>query len=332
MPTSGVWTYSVTASDIITSALEDIGVIANGQTADANDVTTSLRTLNLLVKQWQGISDKYPGLKIWTRQRLTVFFTVNQSRYLIGPASSDDRSSSTIVATSLTSAKAANATAAIVSSTTGMTAGDQIGFVTDTGALSWTTITTVTNGTDLVLPANSVGAAAVGRQVFTYTSKSQRFVEIEAALLRDYSSPSQPIDIPIEVYTDVGQYESITQKGASGDPTAILIEPGRLNTAVTCNFATANTYKCLRLTVIYPAEDYSTTANDVSYPQEYYAALEWELARRLSPKFGKNWTPDMQMHWQIAVQEGVNINPQDTSLHFEPGKDDFDTGSPFTRP
>lgn len=334
MPTSGSWDYSVTALQVITAAAEDIGVIANGQTLDSNDLATMLRTLNLLVKQWQGKSDKFPGLKIWTRQRLVIFFVSGQNRFLIGPASGDDRASVNAIGTTLGAAKAANATSVTVASTVGMTAADQIGFVTTAGPIGWTTITSVDSTTGLTLPANSVGAAAAGNVVYTYTSKAQRFVDIESAVLRDWSSAGQPIDIPIEIYTDVTEYERITQKFASGDPTAILVEPTRLNTVVTTNFASPNCYRTLRLTVIYPAEDYDNAAgsDDIAYPQEYFAALEWELARRCAPKFGRSWTADLAGHWQIAVQEGVNLNADDTSIHFEPGRDPWDSGSPFTRP
>lgn len=337
MTTSGSYDYGATASNIITASAEDIGVIQSGQSLDSNDFAVFLRTLNYLVKQWQGTSDKFPGLKIWTRQRLSIFFapgTPNQQRFLIGPASSDDRSSVSVVTTQLTAAKAANATSVTVASTTGMTAADQIGICTAAGGIGWTTILTVDSATGLTLPANTIGAANVGAVVYTYTNKAQRFVEIEAASLRDNSSLGQPIDIPLEIYTDVQQYENITQKFAPGDPTAILIEPQRLNTAVTTNFAGPNPYKNLRLTVIYPAEDYdsATGADDISYPQEYFAALEWELARRCAPKFGKPWTEDLKTHWTIAVQEGVNVNPQDTHLSFEPGRESTDVGSPFTRP
>ena len=334
MATSGSWNYSNTALNIITSAAEDIGVIELGQTLAAGDLSTMLRTLNQLVKQWQGRSDKFPGLKIWTRQRLTIFFVSAQSRFLIGPASADDRASVNKIATTLSAAKAANATVITLTSTAGMTAADVIGFVTTAGPLGWSTISSVDSATQVTIPANTIGAAAGSNVVYTYTSKAQRFVEIEAAVLRDDSSAGQPIDIPIEIYTDVAQYENITQKLAAGDPTAILVEPQRLNTAITCNFASPNTYRNLRLTVIYPSEDYvdATGADDISYPQEYYAALEWELARRSAPKFGKPWGQDMIHHWNIAVNEGVNLNPDDTSLCFEPGRESTDVGSPFTRP
>jgi hypothetical protein len=334
VPTSGSYNYQVTALQVITDAAENIGVIEPGESIDSNDLATFLRALNLLVKQWQGRSDKFPGLKVWTRQRLTIFLTGGQVSYSIGPASSDDRASVNALSTLLAADKAANATSVTVSSTTGMTAADQIGFVTTAGTLEWTTISSVDSGTGLTLPANSVGAASSSSVVFTYTSKAQRFVECEAALLRDNSALDQPIDIPIAVYTDVAQYEQLVQKFAQGDPNAILIEPGRIATVVRTNFAPTNLYKTLRLTVQYPAEDYddATGADDISYPQEYYAALSWELSFRTAPKFGRPWTEDMKGAYQIAVAEGVNLNPQNTSLHFEPGRDIYDTGSPFTRP
>src|SRR5574341_1019158 len=91
MTTSGSWNYSVTASDIITGALENINVLEGGESVDSDDSTVALRTLNQLVKQWQGSADQAPGLKVWTRQRITLFLAVDQVKYLIGPGSSDAR-------------------------------------------------------------------------------------------------------------------------------------------------------------------------------------------------------------------------------------------------
>ena len=334
MTTSSSWNYQVTALQVITDAAEDIGVIANGQSLDPNDLATMLRSLNFIAKQWQGRSDKFPGLKIWTRQRLSIFPVANQVSYNVGPNSTDDRASVNALATTLGAAKAANATSVTVSSTTGMTAADQIGFVTSAGPIAWTTISSVDSATGLTLPANSVGAAASGAVVYTYTSKAQRFVECEQALLRDNSQVGQPIDIPLLVYTDVQQYEQLTQKFAQGDPNAILIEPFRLNTRVTTNFAPTNMYKNLRLTVMYPAEDYddATGADDIAFPQEYFAALSAELGLRCCKKFGKSWTTELDKAYQVAVVEGINLNPQNTHLHYEPGKDLATSSMPMTPP
>ena len=322
MATSGSWNFSMTAANVIQSAHEDLGLVEPGGTIASAALAVSLNRLNQLVKQFQGTADKATGLKVWTRQRLVLFPVSGQARYLVGPASTDDRASVNSLATVLTAAKTASATSITVSSTTGMTAADVIGFVTDAGTIGWTTISTVDSSTGLTIAANSIGAAASGRVVYTYTSKAQRFVDWEAAVLRDNSSVGQPIDIPINVYTDVGQYEAVPQKLAAGDPLAILIEPQRLNTVVTCNFASTNMYKTLRLTVIYPAEDYDDTtgADDIAFPQEWYAALSWELAFRLSPSAGI-WTPQMEAVRQEALGIARGLNPENSSDSFQPEKD-----------
>jgi hypothetical protein len=138
--TSASWDYSVTAAQVITAAYENLNVISAGGTVSSANLASALVRLNFIVKQWQGQTDMAQGLKIWTRQRLVIFPVANQIRYSIGPASGDDRASVNSLATTLIANKAANATTCSVTSTTGMTAADQIGFVTDAGPIAWTTI------------------------------------------------------------------------------------------------------------------------------------------------------------------------------------------------
>lgn len=323
MATSGSWDYSVTASSVITAAAENIGLIAAGDTIDTGDFASILKRLNFIVKQWQGKADMAQGLKVWTRQRLSIFLNANQIRYSIGPAATDDRASVNALATTLGAAKAANATAITLTSTAGMTDNDQIGFVTTAGSIGWTTITTVNSSVSVTVPANTIGAAAAGGVVYTYTSQAQRFPTIETAVLRDNSQAGQPIDLPVRIYTDVAQYEMLPQKYANGDPLSILVEPQRLNTYVTTDFAPANMWKNLRLTVIYPAEDYdsATGADDIAFPQEWFAALEWELSLRIAPMFGTSWTKEMQMNYVSATMIARQLNPDNTSSYFEPDKE-----------
>lgn len=326
MTTSSSWDFSCTASTIINAAAEDLGVQQGSGNLSTADFASMLVRLNLLVKQWMGKADMAQGLKIWTRQRLSIFLTNGQLRYLIGPASTDDRASVNALSTTLGAAKAANATSIVVSSTTGMTAADQIGIVTTAGTIGWNTITSVDSATGLTVPANTVGAAGIGGVVYTYTSKAQRFVDIEYAVLRDNSQAGQPIDLPIRIYTDVQEYERLPQKYAAGDPLAILVEPTRLNTVVTTNFSPPNLYKNLRLTVIYPSEDYdsATGADDIAFPQEWFAALEWELALRCAPMFGTAWTKEMQLNYANATTIARELNPQNTSAYFQPNAETYD--------
>lgn len=327
MSTSGTWNYNATALIIIQAALEDIGVVNVGGTLAATELAGGLARLNLLVKQWQGRADMAQGLKVWTRQRVSVFLTNGQIRYLVGPAGTDDRASANALSTTLSAAKAASATAISVTSGIGTTNADQIGFVLADGTIGWSTISSGGGTNSLVIAANALGAAAAGAVVYTYTSKAQRFPDIEYAVLRDNSQAGQPIDLPIRIYTDVKEYESLPQKFAAGDPLAILVEPNRLNTVVTTNFSPPNLYKNLRLTVFYPAEDYTSAAgaDDISFPQEWFAALEWELALRCTPMFGAVWTKEMQENYANATMIARELNPQNSSSYFQPNAESYDT-------
>ena len=326
MTTSASWDYSLTAANIITMALEDINVLEAGETVDSDDSTVALRALNALVKQWQGSADMAPGLKVHTRQRITLFLAKDQYQYVVGPGSSDARSSTAYGRTTLSADEAASQTVLSITSNTDtttypgttvtMTASDIIGIVLNDGTIQWTTISGTPTTTATVADALT-GAASSGNYVYWFTSRAQRFVDIEAAALRDANG----IDTHLDVFTDVGEYEQSPQKDADGDPTAILIEPLRTQTRVTLNFAPQDVTKQLRLTVIYPSEDYDATSDDIAYPQEWLAALEWELAFRLAPKFGKPWSQTHEANHARAIAIARQLNPQSTRAFYEPHAD-----------
>lgn len=326
MATSGSWDYSLTAANIITMALEDINVLEAGETVDSDDSTVALRALNALVKQWQGNADMAQGLKVHTRQRITCFLGVDQREYLIGPAATDARATTQYGRTTLSADEALGQTTISVTSNTDtttypgttvtMTDNDIVGIVQNDGTIHWSTING-TPGATMVIDDALASAASSGNYVYWFTSRAQRFPVIEQAALRDENG----IDSILNIYTDVQEYESLPQKDGEGDPTSILVEPLRTQTRVTLNMAPQDVTKQLRLTVIYPSEDYDATSNDIAYPQEWLAALEWELARRLAPKFGRRWTPTHQVNWETATAIARQLNPQNTSIYFQPHAD-----------
>ena len=332
MATSGSYDYSVTAANIITAAMEDIGMLDPGQTINSNDQATCLRRLNFIAKQWQGKADMAQGLKVHTRQRVTVFLAKNQNVYLVGPAASDNNATTTYGRTTLSAAEAAGQTVLSVTATTDtttqpgttvtMTGSDYIGIVQTDGTLFWTTIVSTGAGTVTVTDALSVGAAS-GAYVYWYTSKAQRFPHCEAAVLRN----SDIVDIALPRYTDVAQYEQgISNKTQTGDPINLLIEPIRLSTRVTTDFYPQDVTKQLRLTVLYPAEDYDAITDDIAFPQEWFAALEWELALRVAPAFGVTWTPAMQQNYAQATAIARELNPENSSAYFQPDREEYQYG------
>ena len=218
MATSGSWNYSLTAANLILIALEDIGQVQSGESVDSDDETVALRALNLLVKQWQGRADGAPGLKVWTRQRITLALALGQQAYLIGPGSSDARASTQVGRTTIRVAEAAGQTILDVTARTDtttypgttitMTDADIIGIQTDNSGgddIFWSTISSSsgTGPTVTLAAALPTGQpAAVGNYVWWFTSRAQRFPVIESAVLREAGYTTTPLD----VYTEVRQY------------------------------------------------------------------------------------------------------------------------------
>lgn len=326
MATSGSYNYTATAANIIQAALEDIGVIHAGETIDSDDQTLALQRLNFLAKQWQGNADMAQGLKVHTRKRVTLILASGQQTYVIGPGSSDARASTAVGRTTIDAAEASGQTVISVTATTDtttypgttltMTAADIIGIEQDDGTIHWSTIASVSAGDTVTIDDATTAAAAVGKYVWWFTSRAQRFPLCEVAVLRDKNLT----DVPLQIYTDVRDYEMVADKYADGTPTAILIEPLLTQTRVTLNSQPDDVTDMIILTVLYPAEDYDATTDDVAFPQEWFAALEWELAKRLAPVFEKPWTQARESNWMMATSIARQLNPSETSVYFEPGR------------
>ncbi|HEY2931165.1 MAG TPA: hypothetical protein VGK99_05415 [Acidobacteriota bacterium] len=282
----------------------------------------ALRRLNMLVKQWQGNSDLAPGLKIHTRQRVTLFLAVGQQNYLVGPASTDARATTQYGRTTVSSAYASGTSLSVTAltdtttypgTTVTMTASDIIGVELNDGTIGWTTISAAASS-PITLAAGLGGAAAAGKYVWWFTSRAQRFPLIESAVLRNSSLD----DTPLAVYTDVRDYElGIADKYSDGQPSAILVEPLRIATRVICNSQPTDITSQVLMTVLYPAEDYDATSDDIAFPQEWFAALSWELALRLAPAKGRPWTPEMDMNHKTALAMARSVNPENCTLYFQ---------------
>ena len=324
MATSGTFSYNRTAAQIIAAAFEDLGVIEPGVTVGSADSTMALSRLNMLVKQWQGNSDLAPGLKIHTRQRVTLFLAKGQQTYLIGPASTDARAATTYGRTTLSAAEAASQTTLSITSNTDtttspgttvtMTASDIVGIELNDGTIQWTTISG-TPASTMDIASGLTGAAAAGNYVYWFTSRAQRFPIVESAVLRDENRT----DTPLSMYTDVREYEyGIADKYSDGSPTTILVEPLRITTRITLDSQPTDVTEQIVLTVLYPAENYDATTDDIAFPQEWFAALSWELAFRLAPSKGR-WTKEMEMNRQSALLMARSVNPENSVLYFQPG-------------
>jgi len=323
--TSGSWNYSKTAAQTIQAALENNCVYSVGETLSAADQALALARLNTVVKAMSGRIDM-AGLKIWTRQRVTLFLAEGQQTYQVGPASGDARSTTQYGRTTIDAAEAAAQTTLSVTATTDtttypgttvtMTTSDIIGIEQNDGTIFWSTISSVAAGDTVTIATGIDVAAAVGNYVWWFTSRAQRFVEIESATLLDENRRETPLGI----YREVAAYEQgVVDKYADGDPTILLVEPLRITTRVTLDAQPTDVTKQIQLTVLYPAEDYDATTDDIAFPQEYQNFIEWELAMATAPAFGAPWTKDMEANRLRAETFAKSLNPEKTDAYAQCG-------------
>ena len=73
MSTSGSYNFSLTAAQLIARAAQNLKILRVGGTINSDQQTNLLQTLNVIAKEFQGTSDLAPGMKVHTRQRVTLF-------------------------------------------------------------------------------------------------------------------------------------------------------------------------------------------------------------------------------------------------------------------
>lgn len=325
MTTSGSYDFSVTALEIITAAAENLGLISSGGTLSSAYRATMLQRLNFIAKQWSGNADMEQGLKFHTRQRLTLFLAKGQQTYSISP--SGDNCTAQYGRTTISATEAAGQTVLSITSNTDtttypgttvtMTNSDKVGIQLDDGTIQWTTISG-TPSTTMTVGAALTGQASAGNYVWWYTNKAQRFPLLEYAVLRNSSYQ----DTSLEIFREVSEYEQLPDKGADGDPISLLCEPLRTSTRITLDMQPTDVTKVINMTVQYPAEDYDDAAgaDDIAFPQEWFAALEWELTLRCCAIFERKWTPVMQQNYQQATAIARQLNPAECTAYFMPGE------------
>ena len=282
MASSGSVDFTINRDQILEGAYQVIGVLAQGQTMTAQHISDGSLWLNMVVKQWQGMADFAPGLKVWSRKRGYMFLQYHQHEYSLGP--SGDHATSTYYQTTISSAEAAGQTTISVTSTTSMTAADKIGIVMNSGGIHWSTISSTGAGPVVVIADALAGAAAAGNVVFWYTTKMRRPIQILTAELR-YVNGSVTQDTPIDMLS-LDQYESIAVKNTQGTPTAVFYEAQLTNGVLYTNAEPVQYDRVIRFVFLSNIEDFDSATDTPDYPQEYLLALVMETAKYLAPVYG----------------------------------------------
>jgi hypothetical protein len=309
MTTSGVTGFAFTRDNIITMALNQIGVYSKNAVIDNNDLVDATRALNLLLLAWQNI-----GLSLSRIQDCYLFTKAGQASYTLGGPSSENITEN-YTQTKLSTSAAAGAGTVTMVSAAGLSIGMFVGVMMDGGIIHWTTTTNAVNPVGLTVVM--AGAAAAGNAVYVYATKIQRPLRVISARRRT----SGGYDIPISVKARE-DYNNLPNKKGSGSPLMIYYDPRRETYGTLYAWLTPKDEKeIICLTVIRPIEVFTAGNQTPDLPAEFYDALVSNLALKLANEYHEV-SPEIYAKIQEAAAQSLMaahlFDNELASIQFEP--------------
>jgi hypothetical protein len=296
--------------DIISSALKDIGALAAGETPTPEAAQDAFVMMNRMIDQWSN-----EQMMVYYKTEIIFPITSGQTQYTIGPGGEIG----------------ANFTGSIVNNVLTVTA-----ITSGAIALGMTlTGTGITTGTKIV--GFATGAGGNVNELGTYllnisqTTEStsinafyQRPLSINSSFVRiNTNSNGTPIingglDYPVAVL-NLENYNMIGLKTLSGPwPKAVYYQPSDPlgNIFVWPNPSQGEMH--LFCDTLF--SQYVTINDPIILPQGYEMALEWCLAERLMPSYGKASATQIQMINAFAAQgkstiKRTNMKPVQNSAY-----------------
>ena len=294
MAVSGSKNYAITAADIVAGALRKIGEYDQGETIPGDEDAAAKVALNLMVKAWVA-----KGADLFLRQEVTLFLQPQTLSYSLGSSGSSHATTS-FVETTLSAAEASGQTVISVTSSTGMTAADNVGIKMDDDSIHWTTIVSVDSSVQITITTATDDDAASGNKVYTYTTKADRPQRLLYAYRRDTSS----LDTEVAIIGE-NEYRRQSNKTSEGPPVEVWYHPTLDNgTLYTWPVDGGSTWdKLIYISQTLP-DDFDTSANNPEYPIEWGQALVWGLAAQLGYEYG---LPDRELKRNTTIAE-VELN------------------------
>jgi len=312
MATSGIITLLAPGSDIVKEALEHLGVLAEGEEPNQDQLISCKRTLNYMVKSWQG---RAPGL--WTIQRLYIYLEKNKNEYSLGQQLGDHFTSENPIdnTSTLDGNEAALSTVIDVVSASGAASNDRIMIELDSGSSHWTTISSVSSNA-ITIASGIPTAAASGNRVYWYTSKGQRPFALSHG--QRVTEPSNGTEVPIQIYTRV-EYAELPRKTEDGTVLGVYYDPQITTGKLFVWPETNNVTDYLKLYVQRSIEDFNADDDDSDFTQEWFSALSFGLAIHLAPKYGISSESFNQLRALFAeTMFDAESSDRESTVWFEP--------------
>jgi hypothetical protein len=294
--------------DIISSALKDIGALAAGETPDPAAAQDAFVMMTRMIDQWSN-----EQMMVFYKTEIIFTLTSGQTQYTIGPGGqigsvfTGSITNNVLTVSGITSGAIATG---MTLSGTGITAGTKIvSFLTGAGG----NVNEV--GTYLLNLSQNVSST-------TINAFYQRPLSVNSAFVRiNTNSNGVPIingglDYPVAVL-NIEDYEMIGLKTLSGPwPKALYYQPTETlgNLTVWPNPAQGE----MHIFADTLFSKYTSINDTMLLPEGFEAALEWCLAERLMPSYGKASPTQIQMVNAFAAQgkstiKRTNMKPVQTA-------------------
>jgi hypothetical protein len=300
MAVSGSKDFALTRAQIVEAALRKMGVFDQGETIAGSDTQNASLQLNMMVKEWSA-----RGIDNWLRDEVTLFLAADQQAYSLG-LNGTAHATTEYSDTTLTANLAGGSTTLAVTSSSGMTAADNLGVKLDNNSIHWTTIVSVDSSTQITITTGPSSLASSGKKVYAYTTKAGRPQKLLSAFRRDNN------DLDTEV-TIIGEedYRMQANKGVSGPPVQIYYQP-TLNTGTLYVWPVDGgaSWDKLVFSAQFLTDDFDTASDNPEFPIEWGNALVWNLAAEMAAEYGLS----MQ---EIAYLESKGRDKLDDALAYD---------------
>jgi len=277
MAISGISTFELTASQVISEAFDLIGVRSNEQPIQANETADGIRHLNLLLKT---LSAK--DLHIWMKREGVIFLNPGTESYNLSTTGDRACYIDDFVSTTTTSAISSGVAVIPVSSSSGMAVGDQVGIKVSATSRVWSTILTVDSSTQITLNDNLTANVSSGASVFTFTDKIDRPMRVLSVRRTTFNVDST---IPVLVWSRQ-QYFDQVNKESQGTVISYYYSPQLTNGKFYVWQTASNVDQFLKVTFYKQLDDITDQSQTLEIPQEWQEAIVYALAARLGITYG----------------------------------------------
>ncbi|ACI52306.1 conserved hypothetical protein [Gluconacetobacter diazotrophicus PA1 5] len=296
---------------MIAGALRLCGAVGPQDVPRLGLVDNAFTALNAMVQSWQA-----SGIHVWAEEDCTLFLQPGQVRYLLGAGSPDAATLSSQWVEGALAVSGAAGAVQVSAALAGVAAGDRVGVWLDAGCTFWTTAASVGGGT-VTLAAALPSQASAGARVVSYATPLIRPLRVPAARRCRLAPPGgQAIEIPVVPMSRL-DYAAVPNKATPGTVTQFFYDP-QLGAGVLHVWpAPCDDGSALKFTAQRPLTTFATLASVPDFPDEWLAALRWNLAVELWPEYnGARGNPAQyallkeEARGKLMVAQGWDREPQ----------------------